>query len=137
MVHEVEHVPKRPTSHSGVWKQQLVDSFSLHPSLTGVAIGILDNPQTGVEMHQHTSMSEFFFVLQGQGIVQVKTRSTIRNNNPTRNEDGEDDDKDLTQHHPIQAGSFMFVAPRQNHSFFVSEASREPLKLLYFGLTDD
>ena len=118
VVNHISHVPKRPTSHKGILKQQLVTPFTVHPSLAGVSIGIVA-PQQRIGHHQHQSMSEFFYVLQGHGFIQL---ATTVDNEPME---------------PLQQGSFVFVGPLQNHSFFVPESASEPLKILYFGLVDN
>ena len=116
--HHTSEIPLRPTSHVGVAKRPLVEPFALHPYLAGVSYATIDAGKN-IDLHQHTSMSEFFFVVQGSGWVQL---GGDRVDNPSR-------------HQPLQQGSFVFVGPHWNHSFGAS--SNEPLTLLFFGVTDD
>ena len=141
MVQHINQVPLQSTSHSGIEKQQLVDAFVAHPALSGVSIGILDHvQQQKVERHQHDSMSEFFFVLQGQGWVQVDpppVNVNIHDSETTIHGSDSTTRARSTSQHTVQAGSFVLVGPHQNHSLSVSKSSGEPLKFLYFGLTHD
>lgn len=136
-VEQIDRLPLRSTSHPGVYKQQLVAPFTLHPSLAGISIGILENSQQTVERHQHDSMSEFFFVLQGQGSMELSNHNTTNNNNNDKSTNNkEDDPPSFYTEYPVRPGSFVFVGPHVNHSLSVTESSNEPLRFLYIGLTD-
>jgi len=140
-VRNVKDLPYKPTSHKSILKQELLPAFSTHPHLAGVSIGLLHPDQT-IERHSHKSMSEFFFVLSGHGYARLQS--------------GETNQRDHEALIPVSEGSFVFVGPNHSHSFLGSVAGslpgypnlqnasqrngarqQQPMKLLYFGVTDD
>lgn len=113
-VTSLSNVPFRPTSHvdangQSIVKQQLIEPF-LIDRLAGISVAKLRADQV-IDTHAHTSMHEFFLVLDGQGQVQI----------------------DSLPSKPLSQGSFVYVAPREQHRFQAESA----LQMMVIGVTDD
>lgn len=115
---QLDSVPVRSTSHVDdqgrpITKQQLIDPFIL-PRLAGISVATLQPHQT-VTNHQHESMHEFFFVLQGTGTFSVDDTSN-----------------------QVSTGSFVHCAPHESHEIIgPADVNDDPLKMLVVGVTLD
>ena len=103
-VSHLDDIPKRSTSHADqngkpVYKKQIVEPFQVHPMLAGISVGIFD-PAQEVSEHVHETMHEFFYVLEGDGVITVN---------------GVD--------HTMNEGTFIHVAPNERHSFRAASAT--------------
>jgi len=142
----------RATSHKdkatglSIQKQQLIEPFVV-PNLAGVSVGTLQPRQT-VELHDHRSMHEFFYVLEGSGEFFVcgngnrnsKNKNSKNKNKNNRYDDGNDDgngDSHTTggEWHRGVPGTLVHVLPHCAHSITAPETNSEPLKMLVVGVT--
>ena len=102
---QLDDIPERPTSHKdasgqAITKQQLMDPFRAVDNLAGISVATLRPNQT-IDMHSHRSMHEFFYVLQGQGDFIVNGK-----------------------HHAAVPGTFVHVAPGEEHGFVATQSER-------------
>mmetsp|Transcript_8099 Transcript_8099/g.19597 ORF Transcript_8099/g.19597 Transcript_8099/m.19597 type:complete len:173 (+) Transcript_8099:3-521(+) len=127
-IQQLESVAVRSTSHVDdqgrpITKQQLIDPFVL-PRLAGISVATLQHGQT-VSSHQHKSMHEFFFILQG--------RATFRVEKEVKGETKAD--KQVVQ---VSRGSFVHCAPHEMHEIIgPSDPNEEPMKMFVVGVTLD
>ena len=110
----ISNVPSRSTSHTDsqgqpIAKQQLIESFDI-PNLAGCSVATL-LPKQRIELHQHVSMHEFFYILEGNLWGQIAEDSKIQ----------------------LKPGSFVHVVPGEQHSFW-NEADH-PSKMFFCGVT--
>lgn len=105
----------RKTSHVDdqgrpITKQQMLEPFVV-PNFVGVSVATFLPGQTLMPVHEHETLHEFFYVLDGSGIIQVN---------------GVD--------HEVAPGSFLHMAPHEPHGFWVPEDAKKPLKMLVSGV---
>lgn len=110
-----ENIPARPTSHvdptgRSIMKQQFLEAFVV-PRFVGVSLATL-KPGQEVTKHEHESLHEFFYGIEGEATVSV---------------DG--------ARHKMKAGTFVHATPHEIHS--VKNNSVEDFKFLVFGVTFD
>jgi mannose-6-phosphate isomerase-like protein (cupin superfamily) len=74
-VTRLEAVPLQSSAHSGVYKQQFIEEFTVHPLLAGLSVATL-RPGQSIPRHVHPTMHEFFFVLQGNLSIEVEEMSS-------------------------------------------------------------
>mmetsp|Transcript_33193 Transcript_33193/g.48705 ORF Transcript_33193/g.48705 Transcript_33193/m.48705 type:complete len:206 (+) Transcript_33193:190-807(+) len=119
MVMRLEDVPERPTSHIDtqgrpITKQQFLEPFAV-PNFVGYSVATFKPGQTMMPPHSHKTLHEFFYVLEGSGIIQV---------------DGID--------HKVTKGTFLHMAPGEQHGIWVPEESTGgDLKMAVCGITLD
>eukprot|EP00536_Pseudo-nitzschia_multiseries_P009733 jgi/Psemu1/288643/fgenesh1_pg.281_\ len=104
---------------------KLIEPFAV-PNLAGISVATLVPRQT-VELHDHRSMHEFFYVLEGTADVWVCGNVVNQNENEDQNEG--------QQWHRVGSGSLVHVAPNCVHSITVPETANTDLKMLVIGLT--
>lgn len=99
---------------SPIEKQQFVEPFVI-PNFVGYSVATFKPGQTMMPPHEHESLHEFFYVLEGSGIFQVN---------------GID--------HKVEKGWFLHMAPHDKHGIFVPEDSPDgDLKMAVCGVTVD
>jgi mannose-6-phosphate isomerase-like protein (cupin superfamily) len=69
-------LPRQSSAHAGIYKQQLIEEFSVHPLLAGISVATLRRGQS-IPRHVHATMHEFFFVLQGNLSIAVEESSSL------------------------------------------------------------
>lgn len=116
IVLQLKDVPFRNTSHVDdqgrpIVKQQLIEPFAV-PNFVGVSIATFKPGQTMLPVHQHSSLHEFFYVISGRGIIQ---------------RDGVE--------HKVSAGTFLHMAPFENHGIWIPKDYKEDMKMLVCGVT--
>mmetsp|Transcript_18747 Transcript_18747/g.27767 ORF Transcript_18747/g.27767 Transcript_18747/m.27767 type:complete len:193 (-) Transcript_18747:116-694(-) len=114
---ELADVPFRNTSHIDdegrpIVKQQLVEPFAV-PNFVGVSIASFEPGQTMMPVHEHNSLHEFFYVVEGTGVIQ---------------KDGVD--------HDVKPGTFLHMAPHEKHGIWIPKDSKDgTMKMLVCGVT--
>lgn len=114
-IHRLSDTPLRNTSHKDdngrqITKQQFLEPF-LIPNVAGYSVATL-LPGQRVAPHQHSTMHEFFYILEGTGVFTI---------------DGKD-----TQ---VEPGTFLHVAPHEIHEIVVpSDSSTGEMKMLVSGV---
>jgi quercetin dioxygenase-like cupin family protein len=114
-IHHLQDTPIRNTSHKDeqgrpITKQQFLEPFAI-PTVAGVSVATI-LPGQRVEMHQHESMHEFFYILQGTGMFSV-----------------------LGTEEPVAPGTFLHLAPHEPHGIWVPEHSPDgAMKVLLSGV---
>jgi len=108
--------PIRNTVHvdsegRAITKQQLLEPFVI-PNLVGVSIATFLPGQTMMPPHQHETMHELFYVIEGSGTFQI---------------DGVD--------HELGPGTLLHLSPKEMHGIWVPKEKGEPLKMLVTGVT--
>mmetsp|Transcript_8694 Transcript_8694/g.13406 ORF Transcript_8694/g.13406 Transcript_8694/m.13406 type:complete len:163 (-) Transcript_8694:66-554(-) len=116
VVLELADVPFRKTSHIDeegrpIVKQQLFDPF-LVPNFVGFSVATFKPGQIMMPPHQHKSLHEFFYVVEGTGVIQ---------------KDGVD--------HQVKAGTFLHMAPFEKHGIYVPKEAIEDMKMVVCGVT--
>lgn len=117
MVTRLDHTPLRPTSHvdtngNPIEKQQLLEPFVV-PNFVGYSVATWKPGQTMMPVHEHRSLHEFFYVLEGTGYFQ---------------HDGKD--------YKLEKGMFLHMAPHEKHGIWVPEDSPDgDLKMAVCGVT--
>ena len=146
-------LPLKSTSHVDaqgrpITKQQLIDPFTLVDNLAGISVTSL-LPGQSVTRHSHDSMHEFFYILDGQGLVQIDNDDIISNNNNSSssgNDNAESNNASLSSSsssssstssswRSISKGSLVYAAEQEAHAFHVPENASQPLQMIFFGLT--
>ena len=116
-IHRLSETPIRNTSHKDtqgrpITKQQFLEPFAI-PRVSGYSVATMLPGQT-VEIHQHESMHEFFYVLKGTGIF------TVRGD----------------QVH-VSPGTFLHVSPHELHEIVVPNDSPDgDLQFLLSGVIE-
>uniref|UniRef100_A0A7S2U6C0 Cupin type-2 domain-containing protein n=1 Tax=Attheya septentrionalis TaxID=420275 RepID=A0A7S2U6C0_9STRA len=120
-VTHLDEVPSMPTSHfdqiSGtpIMKQQLLEPFRVAANVAGYSVATIQVGQQMMPVHQHESMHEFFHILEGSGVVQIKDVQ-----------------------HVVTPGSFIHVSPKESHGIWVPSNSQDgDMKFVVFGITTD
>ena len=85
------------------------------PHLTGFS-GTLLSPGQTVPAHRHPTMHEVFYVVSGEGVFTIAGRR-----------------------HAVRTGSFIHLAPGEEHSIETrrSPESESALRMVYFGIATD
>lgn len=115
-VQQLEDVPFRKTSHIDeqgrpIVKQQLLEPFAV-PNFVGYSIATFKPGQIMMPPHEHKSLHEFFYVIEGTGIIQ---------------KDGID--------HKVKPGTFLHMAPFEKHGIWVPKDATEDMKMAVCGVT--
>lgn len=116
-IQELSEIPTRNTSHidkatgKSISKQQIIDPFVI-PHLAGFSVATILPGQT-VDSHQHQSMHEFFFILEGKAVFVIDGRKV-----------------------EVEPGTFIHVAPHEKHGIHVP-ASHGAMKMYVSGVTID
>lgn len=119
IITNISETPFRPTSHVDskgrpIEKQQFLEPFVI-PNFVGYSVATFKPGQTMMPVHEHESLHEFFYVLEGSGMFQVN---------------GVD--------HKVEKGWFLHMAPHDKHGIWVPEDSPDgDLKLAVSGITLD
>lgn len=114
-IHRLNETPIRNTFHKdksgqSVTKQQFLEPFAV-PTISGYSVATL-HPGQNVDVHEHESMHEFFYILEGMGIFLV----------------GE---KELQ----VSPGTFLHFSPHESHGIVVPKDSPGgDLKILLSGV---
>lgn len=79
-IHRLADAPVRNTSHydadnQPITKQQLIEPFDV-PNLAGFSVATL-LPGQRVNSHDHRSMHEFFFILEGKALFTIEGKETL------------------------------------------------------------
>jgi quercetin dioxygenase-like cupin family protein len=97
-----------------ITKQQFLEPFVV-PRFVGFSVATFKAGQTMMPVHEHKSMHEFFYVLEGTGMFQVD---------------------DVT--HEVSPGTFLHMAPGEKHGIWVpKESTSGDLKVAVCGVTLD
>jgi quercetin dioxygenase-like cupin family protein len=100
------------TEGNPITKQQFLEPFVV-PRFVGFSVATFKAGQTMMPVHEHKSMHEFFYVLEGTGMFQID---------------------DVT--HEVSPGTFLHMAPGEKHGIWVpKEASGGDLKVAVCGVT--
>mmetsp|Transcript_28250 Transcript_28250/g.40451 ORF Transcript_28250/g.40451 Transcript_28250/m.40451 type:complete len:175 (+) Transcript_28250:58-582(+) len=119
MVASLKDIPHRPTSHvdtdgNPITKQQFLEPFVV-PRFVGYSVATFKAGQTMLPVHEHKSMHEFFYVLEGSGFFRVN-------------------DVD----YEVSPGTFLHMAPGDKHGIWVpKENTKGDLKVAVCGITLD
>ena len=119
VVARLEEIPHRPTSHVDtdgrpITKQQFLEPFVV-PNFVGFSVATFKPGQTMMPVHEHKSMHEFFYVLEGRGFFQVD---------------------DVT--HEVYPGTFLHLASGEKHGIWVpKDSANGDLKIVVCGVTLD
>lgn len=123
-VQHLDNLAVRPTAHrdpttgNAITKQQFIEPFAV-PLVAGISVATLEAGQR-VSKHSHTTMHEFFYVLEGTGVFQIGT--TL---------------------HDVRPGTLVHLVPPVEHAILVSPeaeagsseaSSKNSLKLLLVGV---
>mmetsp|Transcript_2139 Transcript_2139/g.3165 ORF Transcript_2139/g.3165 Transcript_2139/m.3165 type:complete len:163 (-) Transcript_2139:85-573(-) len=116
IVLEVADVPFRQTSHIDeqgrpIVKQQLFEPF-LVPNFVGFSVATFKPGQVMMPPHEHNSLHESFYVIEGVGVIQ----------------------KDGVEHQ-VKAGTFLHMAPFEKHGIYVPKEAVEDMKMIVCGVT--
>ena len=83
------------------------------PHLTGFS-GTLLSPGQTVPAHRHPTMHEVFYVVGGEGTFTIAGRR-----------------------HDVRTGSFIHLAPGEEHSIDTRNGAGSALRMVYFGIATD
>ena len=117
LVAQLDKIPFRPTSHVDekgrpIEKQQFLEPFVV-PNFVGYSVATYRPGQVMMPVHEHRSLHEFFYVLEGTGYFQI---------------DGVD--------YKVGKGWFLHMAPHEKHGIWVPEDSTDgDLKVAVCGVT--
>jgi len=116
-VTQLSTTPIRNTVHIDtegrpITKQQLIEPF-LIPNLVGVSVATFLPGQTMMPPHEHETMHEIFYVLEGEGVFQI---------------DGVE--------HDVGPGTLLHFAPGEAHGIWVKKEGKKegPLKMFVTGV---
>lgn len=114
-IKRLEDTPSRPTSHvdqqgKPIMKQQLIEAF-LIPKFVGFSVATFEAGQT-MSPHEHTNLHEFFYVLEGTGIIDI---------------DGKE--------YAMEPQSMFHLAPHEQHALRVPRDASNAMKIAVFGVT--
>ena len=127
-VMQVNDLPLQPTSHPGIHKQVILKSFEVAENLAALSIANIEVGKT-IEKHNHPTMFEFFYILSGEGYVELTPAKDANNFSSTTTT--------VSRKEVLRQGSFLQTAPGDFHSFGVEENQKVPLRMIYFGVTTD
>ena len=114
-IHRLEDTPFRHTAHRDengrpVMKQQLIEAFIV-PNVAGYSVASV-LPGQRVDSHEHATMHEFFYVLEGSAIFTIDGKETT-----------------------ARPGTFFHLAPHEVHGIFVPPDSADgEMKMLVSGV---
>lgn len=144
-IQRLNEIPYRNTSHRDEYgkpiiKQQLLEPFAV-PYVTGFSIATISSRQR-VQIHQHESMHEFFYVLEGSGIFYVGERGNRVQEGRRLN----DPANGIIKNETVTPGTFLHFAPHEDHGIFVPSSHGDgdiddddgnELKVLIVGIIVD
>jgi quercetin dioxygenase-like cupin family protein len=112
----LEDIPFRSTSHIDeegrpIVKQQFLEPFVI-PNFVGYSVATFKPGQIMMPPHEHKSLHEFFYVIEGTGIIQ---------------KDGVDNE--------VKPGTFLHMAPLEKHGIWVPKEATQDLKMVVCGVT--
>ena len=112
-VYHLSDTPVRNTAHVDrlgrpITKQQFVEPFEV-PNVAGFSVATL-LPGQDVSSHQHESMHEFFYILEGKGVFII---------------DGKEES--------VEPGTFLHIAPHEKHRISVPVGGAK-MKILLSGV---
>jgi quercetin dioxygenase-like cupin family protein len=115
-IQHLEQTPFRKTSHidengKPIVKQQFIEPFVI-PKFVGYSVATFKPGQTMMPPHEHKSLHEFFYVIEGTGIIQ---------------KDGIDNQ--------VKPGTFLHMAPFEKHGIWVPKDASQDLKMVVCGVT--
>ena len=115
-IQQLAEVPFRKTSHIDeegrpIVKQQLLEPFVV-PNFVGYSIATFSPGQIMMPPHEHKSLHEFFYVIEGTGIIQ---------------KDGIDN--------KVKPGTFLHMAPFEKHGIWVPKDATQDMKMVVCGVT--
>ena len=115
-IQHIEQIPFRKTSHideegNPIVKQQFIEPFII-PSFVGYSVATFKPGQIMMPPHEHNSLHEFFYVIEGTGIIQ----------------------KDGVDNH-VKPGTFLHMAPFEKHGIWVPKDATEDMKMVVCGVT--
>lgn len=120
-VQHLSDVPVRNTAHvdprqgQSITKQQFLDPFVI-PNVAGISVATIQKGQE-VTMHSHSTMHEFFYVLEGTAVFTVE------------------DDHGTQHRQEVQPGSFAYFSPPDRHGIQVAaDSPGGDLKVLLAGV---
>jgi quercetin dioxygenase-like cupin family protein len=131
-VANLPEIPIIPTSHPGITKQVLLQSFEIAKNVAALSVASI-NPGQMIETHHHPTMFEFFYILSGEGRVTLTTPDGGDAISATTSSSGESSQTT----HVLKEGVFLQTAPGDYHSFTVDSNQQDPLRMIYFGITTD
>ena len=115
-VKHLDTIPFRPTSHRDVstgkfiMKQSFLEPFRV-PNFAGFSVATFEPGQMMMPAHSHSSMHEFFFVVEGKGMIVI---------------DGSE--------HEMRPNSFIHLAPGEKHGIYLPDGIDKPMKMIVFGV---
>jgi mannose-6-phosphate isomerase-like protein (cupin superfamily) len=130
-VYRLSDIPSTNTSHTDhfgrpITKQQLIHPFEI-PTIAGFSVAIL-RPGQEVQFHEHVSMHEFFYILEGHATFRMKQQPV------QHGKDGEDDNS-KEKVVEVPTGTLVHVPPRVQHAITVDERSPHgDMKMLVVGV---
>jgi hypothetical protein len=140
----LDNVPLTSTSHvdnahgRSITKQQLIEPFVLAHNLAGISVTSLLPGQT-VYRHVHESMQEFFYILDGQGLVQLDDNDMTEQEETTRgipkNSRNTSVESSTLSWRSVSKGCLVYAAAREAHAFHVPENASQSMQMIFFGLT--
>jgi quercetin dioxygenase-like cupin family protein len=114
-IHHLGDTPIRRTAHKdehgrAITKQQFIEPFVI-PNVAGYSVATM-LPGQKVESHEHSTMHEFFYILQGTAVFTIDGKDT-----------------------PVKPGTFLHLAPHELHGIFVPPDSADgEMKMLLSGI---
>lgn len=115
-IHRLADTPPRNTAHKdkdtgqAITKQQFLEPF-LVPNVAGYSVATL-LPSQRVESHEHSTMHEFFYILEGTAIFTIDGKETH-----------------------VEPGTFVHVAPHEVHEILVpADSAAGAMKMLLSGV---
>ena len=114
-IHRLADTPIRNTSHKDAYdrpitKQQLIEPFYV-PNVAGFSVATLQ-PDQRIDAHEHQSMHEFFYILEGKVTFTIDGKKTL-----------------------VEEGTMVHITPHEVHQL---DAWKDgPAKMLVSGITVD
>ena len=114
-IHRLADTPIRNTSHKDannrpITKQQLIEPFYV-PNVAGFSVATLQ-PDQRIDAHEHQSMHEFFYILEGKVTFTIDGKKTL-----------------------VEEGTMVHITPHEVHQL---DAWKDgPAKMLVSGITVD
>jgi quercetin dioxygenase-like cupin family protein len=143
----LSNVPTRATSHvdpqhdhKPITKQQLIEPMVI-PNVAGFSVATIPQGHE-VTLHQHDTMHEFFYVLEGSATFSIIKAAAPP---PPDGEEKKNDRENGKQQHgqlqqiqytyTVQPGSFVYVAPPDRHRIQVAaDSPHGDFKMLVAGI---
>jgi len=117
LITTLDQIPFRSTSHvdtdgNPIEKQQFLEPFVI-PNFVGFSVATYRPGQVMMPVHEHRSLHEFFYVLEGSGFFEV---------------DGNE--------YQVEKGWFLHMAPHEKHGIWLPKDSTSgDLKVAVCGVT--